>query len=50
MNGGQDGHQSIETLSRCGDVVIGGNPKHVMYFCLVGGCLSVGVGVDPNTW
>ena len=32
MNGGQDGRQSIETLSRCGVAVVGGNPKHAMYF------------------
>ena len=31
MNGGQDGRQSIETFSRC-SVVVGGNPKHVIYF------------------
>ena len=34
---GQDGRQSIETLKRCGAVVVGGNPKHVMYFLL--GCV-----------
>ena len=50
MNGGQDGRQGIETLERCGVVVVGGNPKHVMYFCLVVEDASVGVGGDPNTW
>ena len=50
VNNGQDGRQSIETLSQCGVVVFDGNPKHVMYFCLVGEGLSIDVGVDPNTW
>ena len=35
MNGGQDGHQSIETLSRRGVMAFEGNPKYAMYFLFV---------------